>query len=171
MFSSERKNTAERESWEGTYGSVHEQAESGHLQQRDRPQQLLPPQPQTDNPNTQRPTCIRQTPDRGTQIPRHAQPEPIEQTDRNRDGHSRPKHRRVVYHLVPTARQVEEWVVGWGRTVRKRGEGDERETDEDGERAEETFEANGDVGRNGVPGHDLLFDDELSSGANRKEYN
>jgi len=67
------------------YSAVNQQPETNDLQHRNWPNKFLPPKADTDNPDTQRPACIRQRPSCGANMSRNAQAEEIEQRNGDAD--------------------------------------------------------------------------------------
>lgn len=128
---------------------VHQQRKAHHLRNANRPNEHLPSEHQTDDPDAQCSTCIRQTPRRRTHVPRHAQPKEIEERDGERDSHPRPQHRGRVNHLAPPPRQVKE-----GRQVGVVCEHGKREQNR--ECTEESFVPDRDKRRDRVARHNFL---------------
>lgn len=94
----------------------HQQSESDHLQQRDRPYKPFPSEPETYDPDTQRPARICQAARRSADMSSDAQAEEVEQADAESDNDTTPQHRRSIQHLLQSAVKVKEWLSGfWQR--------------------------------------------------------
>lgn len=78
-----------------------------------------------------------------------AEAEEVEQRDGECDDNSGVKHRRRVNHLMPTARQVEEW-------GNRRVACENRHCKHNADRAKEAFKTDGDQRSDGVTSHNLF---------------
>ena len=141
-----------------THGAVHEEPKSDHLEERDREEDVLPTEAERHDPDGKRAARVDHGTCGGAEMPRHAQPEPVEQADGDGDGDASPEHARRAHDLAPPTREVEE----------RRAVSEERQDGhkyDDGDEAEEALVADRDERRDAVAEHDLLFDDELDGRA------
>ena len=133
------------------------------MHEGDGPYEHLPSQAEAHDPDGERATGVCQAARGRADVPCHAQPEEVKQRDADGNHEAGVKHGGGVDELVPSPGKVE--------PRRSRGiggdgdEGENRKEEEDGERAEETLVPNGQERWDGIPGENLLFDDELSRSA------
>lgn len=125
------------------------------MQERDGEHEAFPSEPQADDPDAEGSAGVGEAARRRADVPRHAQPEEVEQADADRDRDAAPKDGRRVEHLREPAREVEERLVR--RRERGAQDGEERHHEDDGQRAEKALPADRDQRRHGVAGHDLLW--------------
>lgn len=144
---------------------IHQQREPRHLEEGYRPQEVFPSERETDDPDAKRTARICETARGRAEVFGDAQAEPVEETDADGDGDGGPEYGGGGDHLCPAAVQVEKGGIGGGRRVGEGGEGDEGDKDEDGDDAKEAFEADCDVGGDGVLRHDLFLENELRCSA------
>ena len=136
---------------------VHQQHETSDLQHGIRPDENLPAESKTHDPDRDSPARVGDAARSGRDVPGDAKTEEVEEADGERDGDGGAEDAWVGDRLVPSAREVEE--------RRARGDGWEEERErcekEDRERAEEALPSDRDERCDRVRRHDFLLDDEL----------